>query len=505
MRHVDEQLCKRKVVLSWRGFPAWMATGVTLTIVLTGCGPTMPDTGPNVLVAGDLLPDVNDYWAETTAVTLPATNLRPAVVIAGAMHWNDTTSCGAVEGEPEFLGSGWVVMPTDDGPWSPQVHGGSEFPMPAACPYQAGDPKLATDGTNIFYAQMCNTSQPTGSVPGKGVVVAISSDDGATFGDICLLCESTSQSGRACGTSNNWALFVDAPDLYYDRSGKQLVAAWDNAEGTIFYSKNTAPYDPGNPGDWCDNWGLTREMSGFPTVVSDSQYGPAVTSLPVAGLSPLIIAYHTYPFAPSGTLEFYAAVEQGPLESPQAVAFEHVLLEAVGIQIEVADEQIRQPPRPDILRRDEPEPALVVAYPAFDSTTGSNEVRTAVSADGGKTWSQQDLPINVPNGHDRFFPTLAGAERHVLLTYYQTGGMGEKLSVQAATLNSDNGGWSLPSEVTDVAPYQPCVLGFVNYYGHYLGTTPLVEPDRFWPFWADSRTILDNVRRTELWTSEVVP
>lgn len=461
-------------------------------IALSAAGLSCETPDNYKVLGGGTRADINDYWAETTSATLRPEGSVNNVVFVGAMHWNDVSDCGTKPGEPEFLGSGWATFFEADIPlFRLRVHSGSEFPMPPECPIQAGDPKVATDGTNIFYAQMCRTNPPAGSFPGEGLVVAVSSNGGQSFDTVCLICM-----GDDCGVPTTSVRLVDAPDFHYDPVPGALYLAWSSVdmglgfdEGEIYFKKNFTAFDPNDPEEWCKGWGPVRLVSNWSGGAGE-KYAPAITTARIGGDSQLVIAYHTK-FLNRDKTEIHVAVERGPGDPPYHAPFDITRIDRVGYSMRVAEGKIFQPPRPDIVSRDDSR-ALVVVYPAFNNIMNANEVRTQISEDGGQSWQKTDLSNAVANGHDRFFPALAANSLRVAITYYETTATGNSLTVWTSGLENGRNNWSRPIQLTTES-FQPCLLSSLNYYGHYISIAP---GKRFWNFWADSRSGL----KTEVWT-----
>lgn len=478
---------------------------IALCAMLAGCGPSVSVSTNNLILNGTGQANLRDYWAETTAISLPPRPGRPqSLIFVGAMQWNDLSKCGTTGLTAEFLGCGWgTYLSGGHGPFVVNVHSASDFPaLPDDCLLPHGDPKAATDGTNIFYAQMCGSQFNAGGVEGDGLVVAISTNEGDSFGTLCTVCV-----GQACSAPLDHFV-VDAPDLYYDPVEGALYMAWWDVDvngGRVIFTRNLTPTA-------CNGWETPKPIL-VPNGVS--QRGPAIMTWPILGGVRLLIAYHTKPV--NDKIEIHVAYTDDNGATPWA----DVLLEKVDVVPgqEVASEQIFQPPRPDIVRRQDFSQALVVAYPTFDTTTGTNDIATQISGDGGQSWIKEALPLPPKPKHDRFFPTLAATEpvtRRVVMAYYDTredaDPVGRRLGVWASVLDSATNKWGNPFPVASGAnvPFKPCIIN-PQFYGHYLGIAAVTDSDptlpsiSYWPHWADSRSLEDNQPKTEVWSARVVP
>ncbi|MBI4544538.1 MAG: hypothetical protein HY703_05025, partial [Gemmatimonadetes bacterium] len=238
------------------------------------------------ILDGTGVPNVRDYWAETTALSLPPRQGRPqSLIFAGAMQYDDRSVCGTTGEQAQFLGCGWATYLSGGGGVHVKVHSASDFPhLPADCPLPHGDPKAATDGKNIFYAQMCGPDFNGGGIEGDGLVVAISSDEGNSFATLCTVCV-----GEKCGAPLAHYV-VDAPDLYYDPFQKTLYLAWwdvgtNGDGGRVIFSRNLTPTN-------CAGWEPPKRIL-VPSGIS--QRGPAITTWATPSGVRLLIAYHTKP------------------------------------------------------------------------------------------------------------------------------------------------------------------------------------------------------------------
>ncbi|MBI4545426.1 MAG: exo-alpha-sialidase, partial [Gemmatimonadetes bacterium] len=240
------------------------------------------------------------------------------------------------------------------------------------------------------------------------------------------------------------------------------------------------------------------------------QRGPAITTWATPSGVRLLIAYHTKPV--NEQVEIHVAYT----DDNGATPWVDQLLETVGVTDHVANGKILQLPRPDLVRRaDLSTQQVVVAYPAFDAATGTNDVVTQLSSDGGVKWTKKSLPLPAATRHDRFFPTLATTEplgRNVLLAYYDTredpAPVGSRLGVWASVLDPSSNQWTQPFPVASGpnVPFTPCIIRG-DFYGHYFAVAgasdnaPGLPATSFWPHWADSR----NFQRTEVWSARIVP
>ena len=455
-------------------------------------------------------PRLNDgnFWAGTTVATLPPAGAEDSRVFIAAMEYA-FVACGQFGGN--FGGSGWSTSQTTRGD-VPETHQGSEYPPVASslCNRLGGEPKAAADGTNIFLLQQCTVDgrTPPFDAPNysDGVIIAKSTDRGHTFpGIACAICSidvmnSLNQHRYCDGTGQNRK--VDAPNLVFDVETNQLFAAWQGTgDGMGHFSRNKSI----NKG--CNDWELQHATTLAGPQLTQRGLSIAtshVNNVP-AGHNRLVVAfwnelganvYIRVSYAVS--TDFNAWTDLPPLETTAKTGL-------------VANGQIKHDPRVQLIRQTRGGAEnLVLAYPAYNTSTGRNEIHTKYSTDGAASWSSATLPA--VSGYDRFFPALStrADTNEVVLVFYEQLTAGGAIGLLSSAFDVVSHTWSAAILVTTGAgaPFLPCTIvagTSLNFFGEYLGAGATFDaaPGAFhWPGWADSR---NAPAATQVWWAGLAP
>ncbi len=445
------------------------------------------------------------YWATVSVASLGPTLLEPQPrAVVAAMEFSSCAP-GAT-----FLGSGgWSTFSVRAGvPGTTDVHPPSNFP-PAPpdkqCRNNVGGPKVATDQINtVFLAQMCaRTPAPTPPLGGAqgyaaGVVMGTSTDRGLTMGSWCPICgsDAPNPNHRHCNPSSGQETnnTVDGADIYFDLDEGALYGAWRGvADNTLVWTRTA------NPG------GCAWDPTEIPKNIDATTGGelPSVVTLGNNGAaaSRLVIAYKKVT-NPSGNAEIHVAFSDPPTHP----TWTDVLIENVAVASYVAVNRVKQDPRPHLIRQSaRGSSKLVLAYPAYNSATATNEIHTRFSSDGA-TWTAATIPGVA--GKDRFYPALSTRRetRELLVAFYENQDAFGHLMVEGSQFDVLTNTWSNPVAVSSTW-FQPCVLVVGSsdaFYGEYVGmaaTNDASSGPQHWAVWADSRASAI----TELWRAPLVP